>query len=151
MRLLTVTQPVLRPFRVDDVDMILNRDGQQVTSAAILEQAQHGPAMTAEVDGAPIACAGLVLPWPGIGMAWMVLSDEMSEHGVWLTRTVRNFLRDSIRTYDLHRLEAVAVEGMTRNHRWLTSLGFTSEKDGTARQFLADRRNVVRYEWVREE
>jgi hypothetical protein len=78
----------------------------------------------------------------------MVVSDELGQHGLWLTRTVRTFLREVVRQHQLHRLEAVSVNG--DNGRWLEVIGFTSERDGVARQFLSDRRNVVRYEWVRD-
>ena len=142
--------PVIRSFQASDLECILNRDGAQITPEAILVQASNGPAFTAVLDDAPIGCAGLVLPWPGLGMAWMVLSEEMSGHGLWLTRTVKWFLEDMAYTYELHRIEAVALEDSLRNQKWLQALGFTSELNGRARQFLSDQRTVIRYEWVKE-
>jgi hypothetical protein len=144
--ILTVT-PTVRAFRAEDAEHLLNRDGTQLTRQAFLRQAASGPSFTACVDEQPIGCAGVILLWPGVGSCWMLVTDELSTHGLWLTRTVKTFLREMIRVHRLHRLEATSVNG--DNGRWLEVLGFTSERDGVARQYLTDRRNVVRYEWVR--
>jgi hypothetical protein len=127
--------PTVRGFRADDAAQVLNRDGRQLEMQALVRQAATG-------------CAGVVLLWPGVGSCWMIVTEELGTHGLWLTRTVKTFLREMIRVHDLHRLEASSVNG--DNGRWLEALGFTSERDGVAQQFLSDRRNVVRYEWVRD-
>lgn len=146
-----LTQPLLRPFRPSDVARIVNRDGGSVAIEAILEQATQGPAVTATVEDRPIGCAGMVLPWPGVGMAWMLASEEIGEHGLWLTRTVKAFLFDMVQIHHLHRIEAVAVVDNQVNQAWLEALGFHVEQGGIARAFLADRRSVIRYEWVQED
>jgi hypothetical protein len=88
-------QPTIRPFEPSDLDYILNRDGAQITPEAICAQASTGPAFTAVLGDRPLGCAGLVLPWPGIGMAWMVLSDELvALYPIWLSKTVDRFLED---------------------------------------------------------
>jgi hypothetical protein len=138
----------VRAFRPSDLDELVNRDGMQLGTAMTSQQALEGPAWTATADEVPIGCAGVVLPWPGIGLCWMLVTDQLGTQGLWLTRIVRRILRDVVRHHDLHRLEAVAVNGV--NGRWLEALGFAIEQDGTARQYLSDRRNVVRYEWVRD-
>lgn len=130
--------------------MLVNRDGSQISREAILAQAMAGPAFTAVIDGRPLGCAGLVLPWPGVGMAWMKLGDDIGRHGLWLTRTVKRFLRDAIRIYHLHRIEAITLDGHHVNQQWLQVLGFHVEQYGIARQFLPDQRSIVRYEWVSE-
>ena len=140
------TVPTVRSFRSSDAAQIMNRDGVQLELDAFLRQAEAGVSFTACVDGTPIGCAGVMILWPGVGSCWMVATDELVHHGLWMTRTVKRFLREMIRVYTLHRLEATSVNG--DNGRWLEALGFTSEVDGVARQFLSDRRNVVRYEWV---
>lgn len=146
-----VAAPTLRPFRASDLDALVNRDGAQIDRQQLLAQARSGPAFTAEVDGVPLGCAGVVLLWPGVGSAWMVLTEEMVLHRLWLTRTVRHFLEDMTRVYRLHRIEAVALDDVTRNQGWLELLGFETEKDGRARHYLSDGRSMVRYERIREE
>lgn len=145
--LATKIRPEVRPFQVTDVRQIVNRDDPQADEWLTVQQAQAGPAFTAWVGSQPIGCAGVVLAWPGVGMAWMVLADEMAEHGLWLTRMTRAFLRDILRVHRLHRLEAVALEESTRNQQWLQVLGFADEGN-VARCYLPDKRAIRRYELV---
>lgn len=146
--LVTTQTPIIRHFEAADVEKILNRDGGQVPPQTILEQAALGPAWTAVLDGQPLGCGGLVLPWPGVGIAWMVLSDEMLTHPLWLTRTVKRFLVDMTRIHHLHRVEAVALEESLTNQRWIEALGFHVEQHGRARAYLSDQRTMIRYERV---
>ena len=149
--MLTATHtPTIRHFQPSDLDVLVNRDGPQIPKSVILLQASAGPSFTAVADGMVLGCAGLVLPWPGIGMAWMVLAEEMGPHGLWLTKTVKAFLHQMVQTHSLHRLEAVATFGSLRNQRWLDALGFHVEQRGVAQSFLADRQSVIRYEWVKD-
>jgi hypothetical protein len=148
--LVTTQTPIIRHFESADVQRILNRDGGQVPPQTILEQAACGPAWTAVLDGQPLGCGGLVLPWPGVGIAWMVLSEEIHQHPLWLTRTVKQFLVDMTRIHHLHRVEAVALEESETNQAWLKRLGFTREEHGRATAYLSDQRTMIRYERVKE-
>lgn len=141
-------RPTVRSFRASDAEQLINRDGEQLDLAPFLRQAEAGVAFTACLDGRPIGSAGLIVLWPGVASCWMLVSVELGQHGLWLTRTTKRFLQEMIRVYGIHRLEANSVNG--DNGRWLEVLGFTSERDGVARQYLSDRRNVVRYEWVHQ-
>lgn len=142
--------PTVRYFKPSDLDELVNRDGYQIPKSVLLMQANAGPSFTAVADGAVLGCAGLVMPWPGIGMTWMVLAEEIGPHGLWLTRTVNTFLQQMVETHGLHRLEAVALSGSMRNQEWLRALGFHVELHGEARYFLSDQRSVIRYEWVKD-
>lgn len=126
----------------------MNRDGQQLSNALMLSQVTQGPAWTITLDGQAIGCGGVVVIWTGVGHAWMRLSDAIAPHGRWMFKVVRATLRDIIRAYGLHRVEAEALEDSLRNNRWLEHLGFNREESGRARAFLPDRRTMVRYELV---
>lgn len=130
--------------------MIVNRDGVQVDAATICWQATQGPAFTAVLDGQPIGCAGVVIPWPGVGQCWMVLSEAIDAHALWMYRQVRHILDGVVMAMGLHRLEAVSTMEEPRNMRWLEGLGFTAEQGGVARKLLPDQRSMKRYEWIRE-
>lgn len=145
-----LTEPVLRPFNASDLDVLINRDGLQVPRQTVLAQAAAGPAFTAVVEGRPIGCAGIVFPWPGVGSTWMIMTEDIGDHGLWLYRTVRKFIEDMARINALHRIEGVALCESPRNQQFFEALGFHVERDGVARGFLADGRSVVRYEWVKE-
>ena len=141
--------PVLRPFSPHDLEMLVNRDGDHDLSTTILAQARSGIALTAEVDGVPIGCGGLVIPWDGMGLCWMLLGESICRYPVWLTRTVRRLLHDVERACDLQRVEALVLESAPRNQRWLEQLGFTTEREGLARAYLPGHLNVIRYERVK--
>ena len=145
----TVTaQPTVRPFHATDAEMILNRDGSQSSTWNIIRQSERGPSFTAMVDEVPIACGGLMMPWDGVGIAWMVLSEEAAWHWIWLSKTTKRMLRTLIRVHRLHRVEAMALLESPVNQRWLEWMGFGREQNGVARQYVKDRRSMIRYEWV---
>jgi len=142
--------PILRPFRPEDLRELLNRDGPQgLTEQAAREYVRRGPGFTAVVDGHILGAAGILLASPGVGVTWMTVREEINGHGVWLTRTVAAVLDDVARLARLHRLEAVALHESLRNQRWLEVLGFTREQDGVARAYTPDGRDMIRYERVR--
>lgn len=146
--LTTIQIPTVRPFQPDDAEQIVNRDGRQCSVSHLLMQSGHGPAWTAVVDGRAVAAAGIVIPWPGLGMAWMVVQEDAMMPPLWLTRTVKRFLHELVQRHALHRLEAVAIQDSVMNARWLEAVGFTREQHGVARQYLEDARSVVRYERI---
>ena len=142
--------PIVRAFQPEDVQQLINRDGLQCSHAHLLMQSQAGPAFTAEINGHPVAAAGIMIPWPGLGMAWMVVQDGAALPPLWLTRTIKRYVNALVQRHNLHRLEAVAVQDSLRNQRWLEALGFSSEQHGVARRYLADDRAVIRYERIED-
>lgn len=81
-------------------------------------------------------------------MGWMVLSGAISPHWRWMAKTTKQFLVVFVRVHGLHRVEASALDESSVNQRWLEWLGFTREQHGIARQYLVDKRSMVRYEWI---
>ena len=79
----------------------------------------------------------------------MRLSEQINGHELWLTKLVRDRLADLMVGHRLHRLEAVALAESRMNQAWLEVLGFRREENGTAQAFTADRRDAIRYEFIR--
>ena len=94
-----------------------------------------------------VAWGGIILCWPGVGAAWMNVSDGAARHMLWITRTAKRVLSDIARTHKLHRVEAAVLADNIRNCRWIEALGFTHE-GGVARRYTPDGRDAVRYERV---
>lgn len=145
-----MTTPQLRLCREADIRAVLNRDGSTIDTELTIRQMHSGPSFTAEVDGMVIGCAGVVIPWPGIGMCWMMLAKEAAHYALWLTRTTRRILADLCRAFGLHRLEAIALKDSDRNQRWFRALGFHAEQHGTAQAYFSDKRSIVRFERIVE-
>ena len=142
--------PILIPFEAKHVMMMQNRENVMDEPWSLaLEKQLAGPAFTAICDGQVLGCAGLILPWPGIGLAWMELSEQADQYRLWLTKVTRRVLTDLMRAHRLHRVEVVVLADSPRNQRWIEALGFTRE-NGRARAYSTDRRDVIRYERVKE-
>jgi len=87
-----MTEPHLIPFRAEHLLGFLNRDGPLDEQLWLLVQKENrGPAWSVVVDGGIIACGGVVIIWKGVGAAWVVFSEQMGDHGLWLTRTPHFF------------------------------------------------------------
>src|SRR5678815_4284955 len=127
--------PILVPFEPEHLDMM----------GAPRQSSYQGPAYTAMCDGVPIACAGVLLLWPGVGHAWVVIGD-LSKHRLWITRTVKHVLGDIIRGCDLHRVEAIVLADSKHHQKWIELFGF--EREGIAHEFTATRLDAIRYELV---
>jgi hypothetical protein len=143
-----IQRPWVRQFEPEDAFKVQNRDGDQSSVDVVLAQAAGGPAFTAVLGEQPIALGGIVIPWPGMGMCWMALSDEAEPYMAWLSITTRRFMLAAVKDYSLHRVEAVALQGSAKNQQWLEWLGFTREVNGVAQAYLTDKRNMIRYEWI---
>ena len=143
--------PILIPFKAEHLREVVNRDTteQEPPELAHIKE-NSGPALTGVEGEIILGCAGIILPWPGVGLAWMVLGEHVEKHGLWMTRMVRRFLDDSIRNFHLHRLEAMTLTTNVRNQRWIETLGFTRE-NGCAKQYTPGRQDMIRYERVKED
>ena len=138
--------PILIPFRAEHLLTFVDRDNDILqTMKFAREKEQGGPAFTAIVNERIIGCAGIIILWPGVGSAWVALSKEIDGYGRWMTRTVKLVIKDTVRAFHLHRIEAVVLSDNKRNLEWIKSLGFTRE-DSFAYSYTQDKRDVVRFE-----
>jgi len=88
--------------------------------------ATKGPAFTARQGACVIACAGVMLFWPGVGEAWSVLSPCAAEHPM-IHRHVKRGLAGIIESHGLWRVQATVLDGFAKGERWITRLGFQFE------------------------
>lgn len=143
-----MTSPRLIAFRPEHLLAFRNRDTWTPIAWSLAQEKASGPiAFTAVADEGILGCAGLMIPWPGVGLAWMDLAEAVCRYPVWMTRIVRQVLDDATRSYGLHRIEAVVRVDNVRNQRWIEALGFVRE-NGCARAYTPDRVDGLRYERV---
>lgn len=143
-----MSNPCLVPFRAEHLLKLVSRnpfDNEMIDDG--LQKERGGPAFTALLDDKPLASAGVTLVRRGVGAAWTVFGHDFVNHKLWITRTLRAAFRDIINGCNLHRIEAQVLESQLENQKWIEVLGFESE--GIAHDYTSDRRNVVRYEWLR--
>lgn len=126
-----------------------NRDTHVIQELRLAEDKQRrGPAFTAVVEESILGCAGIMLMWEGVGVAWCAFGPHIDRYAVWMTKHVRRVLDDTMRSLNLHRMEAVVLADNITNMRWIQMLGFTPEVNSIAKQYTPDKRHVVRYEYV---
>lgn len=105
-----------------------------------------GPAFTAMVGSEVLGAAGIRIVRPGVGYAWTVFGSSVPRYPVWITRTIKEYLRRTIIDNELHRIEANVFRDDLVGQQWIELLGF--EREGIAHEFTADKKDVVRYEFV---
>jgi len=104
--------------------------------AVLRNNAARGPAYAWVRDGKPIACAGIMLYWTGVGEAWLVPSKAVSS----LRHT---FHRSALRAFEviaselqLRRVSATVNTKNVRADRWIKAAYF--EEEGYLREFGVD-------------
>ncbi len=143
-----MSEPRLIPFRAEHLLHFVNRDGALDEQLWLLVQKERrGPSWSVVVDDKIICCGGVVIIWQGVGAAWVVFSEEMPSHGLWLTRMTKRVLEDAVRIFKLHRLETMVEASNERYRRWVKVLGFTPE-NGVARAYTADKKDTTRFERI---
>lgn len=90
--------------------------------------AAAGPCWSAVQDGQVLACAGLLLHWPGRAGAWCLIGDHFPRRGwVWLHKQVVAGLARTSAELGLRRIEAETLTGWQPGAMWLRKLGFAPE------------------------
>jgi len=110
--------------------------GQQIAACP-------GMAQTALLDGAPIACAGMIELWPNRACAWSYLSDTALKH----IRAIHRAVIAALKAARWRRIEMSVDVRHTAAKRWAWHLGFDVE--GTARAYTPDGRDCEIWARVR--
>lgn len=140
----------IRPFQPEHLKRIGNPQHDLLSLGSVLTDRYGqglkaaGPAFTGfDADG-PIACAGLILYWPGVASAWAYLGENrFHEHRFSAHRAVKRGLDQLIKDYNLHRVQTEVAEDDERAQRWARGLGFVYE--GRMPMFGAHRETYLRY------
>jgi len=137
----------IRPFEPNDYEMYQGREFMQMPYALYPDLlARSGPALTAVLDGAPVACGGLVRVWPGTAEGWMKVSPSATAVSTMLFhRKVRQALRFYAELYNLHRVQTYIDPHYPLFHRWARALGF--EQEAYLRQWCGNRQDMMLYTW----
>lgn len=79
-------------------------------------------------DGRPLACAGILTAWEGVGEAWSVLSLEaLNSFPLALSRRVKRKVSAVMDSGEFRRLSAMAFEDNEKACLWLLAMGFHVE------------------------
>lgn len=126
MRLIDFEPDHLRQFTPQPVQASLMpfiRDNLAVIGPAYAQ----GRAFSGVVDGRVVGSAGVRVHWPGVGVAWALLSVEALAHPTALVRACARGLTAIERALGLARIEATVALGHGAGDRFLATLGFEPE------------------------
>jgi hypothetical protein len=96
-------------------------------AAAARTMEAGGPAWSGFVDDQLAICAGVIIPWQGLGEAWAAFTPVGRQHPLFCHRSVTRILKDIIRYHRLRRLQADVVLEFSDARRWAESIGFHRE------------------------
>ena len=127
-KLVAVKMIEIRWFDPNDYEII---QGQEILTAPYANYpdllARGGPALTAVLDGQPVACGGLVRVWPGTAEGWMKVSPSATAVSTMFFRKVYRALRFWARELNLHRIQTYVDPTNNTFIRWAELLGFRVE------------------------
>ena len=139
-RAVVIEMMEIRPLEVGDTDRL---DLQDIDGWALDEiddlSGWEGSAFTILEDGEPVGISGFSLE-DGIGTGWLIGSEQLRNHPVFLHRTMKKVLCELLRNSAVKYIYVDVEKQNTVAVRWLERLGFwrRSESATTARYVLED-------------
>lgn len=144
-------RPELVPFKAEHAMTFVDyNDWTEANWSAAFDK-EKNPAYTGMYGEEIIGCAGIIIStsMPGIGTAWLTISPIAAlKFKIWMSRSCKRIMEDIARAYHLYRLEAVVIEDLETNLRWMRCLELTPEQEGRAANYLPDKRSVIRFERI---
>lgn len=131
------------PFNSGHVMTMDLKDSEYSTTSKIMPldsmleaQAQYGHAITALLNGRPVAVFGTVKIWQGVGEMWMICEERLREHKNYFTRAAIAYRDYTVIAGNLHRLQITVRCADLRAVRWALFIGF--EIDGMMKRYGPD-------------
>lgn len=98
-----------------------------VDRAAVARYYAAHPGYTARLDGQLLACAGIIVHWPGLGTAWAVWTPLGQRYALRIHRAVLAEMAGIVETYGLRRVQADVMADNAAAVKWVQALGFEEE------------------------
>ena len=109
-----------------------------------------GVGWTAILGEHVIACGGMIIVRPGVGVPWIAASAEIAKHGIWITRMAKRLLPRAMRQLGIERVEVAIMETSERNQLWAKRLGFQL-REPVETQLDFKGRRYIQHDLVRSE
>ncbi len=127
-------------YRKGDVFALKIRDGD---GFGVPPEDEVGFGWTMKKAGRPIGCGGFLDIGQGIGLVWVMLSDEVRGHGVKLCRFARTATEIAFEEMGWHRIQAAVRCDRPEYQRWARMMGF--ECEGRLRKAAPDKTDLYLY------
>ena len=133
----------------EDFDEIEASHGEMIGDLTALKDVimpEHS--RTAFHGSRPIAAAGVVPIWPGMGQGWVIVDNGAPEK-FSLVRAMRRGMRDIAKNGPFHRIQADVRRDFDKGQKFLRMLGFTYE--GPLDAYSEDGKDYERFAFVSRE
>ena len=98
-------------------------------------------------DVEALACAGVTIPWEGVGDAWMIPGVNAKDHGLAVAVACRRGIERIARTFALHRVQALQVVDRGIPEKFYRAMGFET-KPALLRKYTPTGKDCLLYERV---
>ena len=102
-----------------------------------------GHSHTVMQDGEIVNVTGCIIAWKGVADVYLIGSDKIEEHKIFVARSVMTALYMVEQAFKLHRVQATVKEDYTSARKWMEWMGFKNE--GILKNFSPERENYVMY------
>lgn len=93
----------------------------------IVQQTIDDAAFTIMYKGKPVCIFGCLMFWDGVAEMWSLISDDIRQFPIFLTKAGQTWADICEVVFNLHRLEISVKASDTRATKWAYSLGFVHE------------------------
>ena len=93
-----------------------------------------------------VGVGGLVIHWPGVAEAWLILTANCKKgglHGVIALRAIRDKLEELLKENNIRRVQSTIRTDFPIAIEMIEFLGF--EREGLLREYCPDRSDAYRY------
>lgn len=136
-----MTRSLVVPFRSRHVQALELQPAQSYLRDVLANvdlSPLEGDTSSTLLDGElrPVACAGILPKWDGVGFLWSFLSNQVGgKNFLSFHREAKRFLKQ----HSFPRLEAAVEVGFEEGDRWMAALGFVRETAVPARKYMYGR------------
>lgn len=97
-------------------------------------------------DDQPVAVIGSLMPRPGVLSLLMFATPGVCTVHLSLTRWLRKRWLPAMVEADVHRIDAISLDGYSRMHRWLEAIGL--RRESVMAKFGREGQDFVMFAWV---
>lgn len=125
----------LEEFKIEHAKEVIPQEpyseyslGLSPESSLSLIEEQIALAITArDEEGVIIACAGIVVPWAGVGELWSIPSSLVRHHKIGFARVALRLIEEVQRAKNLHRLHSFVLVQDAKASKFMRWLDFKCE------------------------
>ena len=131
---------VIDRYQAGDVFKLNIRDGD---GFGVPPKDEVGFAWTFKKDSKPVGCGGFIDIGQGVGVVWVMATDEIRGHGLRLCRFAKMAVGIAFEEMGWHRIQAAVRCDRPEYQQWAELMGF--QQEGRLRKAAPDKSDLYLY------